>query len=82
MQKRLPYSRRVAISIMYRVPVDGTMSPQHLHYIAPPPVPDPAGVGGATPPGPQGPPPSAPALTGQLQIGQQTMTPSERRAGV
>jgi hypothetical protein len=79
-QHTLPYARRISISLMYKVPVDRTMSAQHLRYLSPPEQPPGAGApsGGAPMPGP---PPAAPALTGPLQLGQQTMTSLERRAG-
>lgn len=76
MQKTLPYSRRVSLSIMFRVPVDLTMTPQHLQFLQPPPeqAAMPAGAPGGAPP--------PPALSAPLQIGQQTMTSLERRSGV
>lgn len=66
-RKTLPYPRRVALSIAYRVPVDGSMTQSHMMFLQPPPTP-------AGPAGPM-PPPSAPAITGPLQIGQQTALP-------
>lgn len=76
-QRTLPYARRVAISIMYQVPVDGTMDPSHVQYLQPPPPAQP--MGGMGPPA--GAPP-APAIVGPLNLGQQTMTSLDRRAGV
>lgn len=73
----LPYTRRVSISIMYRVPVDLSMSSQHMQFLKPPEPPPGAPPGG---PGPAMPPPQ-PALTAPLQLGQQTLTSLERRAG-
>jgi len=70
----LPYARRASISLMYHVPVDLSMSPAHMQWLRPPEQ--------AAPAGPQpGPQPGQPALTGPLQLGQQTMTSLERRAG-
>lgn len=80
LQKTLPYPLRVAISIMYQVPIDGTMTPRHLNFLQPPAMP---GMGpapaGASGPGASLPPP---ALTGVLHLGQQTMTSLDRRAGM
>lgn len=70
----LPYSRRVSISLMYQVPVDGTMSQQHMQYLATP-------APGAQPAGPTAQAPQQPALTAPLELGQQTLTSLERRAG-
>ncbi|HZJ66833.1 MAG TPA: hypothetical protein VFD36_25175, partial [Kofleriaceae bacterium] len=66
MQATLPYARRVTISIMYGIPVDGTMSPSHMQYLK------------GTPAGPH----AAPAIAGPLKLGQQTMSPLDKRAGV
>ena len=77
MQKTLPYPTRVAISILYRVPVDNSMAPGHLQYLQAP-------TPGAQPTTPGGPPPGAPmppAITGPLQLGKSTMTALDRRAG-
>ena len=73
-QKTLPYSRRVAISILYDVPVDGSMTPTHIQYLTSHTGPAPAAQ-------PQQPAQSAPATTGPLNIGQQTMTALDQRAG-
>lgn len=70
----LPYSRRVSISLMYQVPVDGTMSAQHMQYLATP-------APGAQPAGPTTQAPQQPALAAPLELGQQTLTSLERRAG-
>lgn len=79
MQQTMSYSKRVAISIMYRVPVDASMTPRHMQFLQPPPEVAAAQQGMAPPQA--GPAPTAPALTGPLQIGQQTMSPLDRRAG-
>ena len=78
MQKTLPYPTRVAISILYRVPVDNSMTPGHLQYLqAPTPGAQPAVPTGGPPLGA----PMPPAITGPLQLGQSTMTALDRRAG-
>jgi hypothetical protein len=65
MAKTLPYPRRVMLSILYQIPVDGTMQPSHAQFLqAPVPAP------------PAGKPPS----TGPLRLGQQTMSPLDQRA--
>jgi hypothetical protein len=80
MQKTLPYPTRVAISIIYQIPVDGSMQPGHLQYLQQ------AGAGGPPAGGPSGqggtggaPPP--PSLTGPIKLGQSTMTALDHRAG-
>lgn len=78
MQATLPYPRRVAISIMYRIPIDATMTPRHMQFLQPPQVPAGAPAAGAPP---QGGPPPMQAFTGPLQTGQSTMTSLDRRAG-
>jgi GNAT superfamily N-acetyltransferase len=74
MQKTLPSSRRIAISIMYQVPVDPSMYPSHLQFLQ-------AQAPGAQPAQPQA-PQGGPAITGPLQTGAQTMTALDRRAGM
>lgn len=65
MAKTLPYPRRVMISILYQIPVDGTMQPAHAQYLQ-----------AAAPAAPRSPTPS----TGPLRLGQQTMSPLDQRA--
>lgn len=67
MERTLPYARRVMISILYQIPVDGTMHPSHAAYIQTP-APAPAA-------------PHAPTSTGPLRLGQQTLSPLDQRAG-
>lgn len=70
-KKTMPYPRRVALSIAYRVPMDGSMTQSHMMFLQPPPTP-------AAMPGPAGPmQPPMPAITGPLQIGKQTALPGE-----
>lgn len=78
MQKSLPYPTRVAILILYRIPVDGSMQPGHLQYLqqgqgpaSGAPVGGPLGAGGAAPP----------SLTGPIKLGQSTMTSLDHRSG-
>lgn len=73
MQKTLPYSKRVAISIMYQIPVDGTMTPR--------PATQPSPMQGAQVPPGQAPPQSGPALTAPLQSTSNMSTSLDRRAG-
>lgn len=73
MRKTLPYPMRVAISIMYRIPLDDTMTAQHIQFLG-------QGSPAAPTPG-AAPPPMAPALTGPITLGQRTMTALDRRAG-
>ena len=73
-QETLPYPRRVAISIMYQVPVDGTMTPHHMQFLQ-----QANQTAAASPSGPLQ--TSGPGITGPLSIGQQTMTSLDRRAG-
>lgn len=75
MRKTLPYPMRVAISIMYRIPLDGTMTAQHIQFLG-------QGAAAVPAPGPgAAPPPMAPALTGPITLGQRTTTALDRRAG-
>lgn len=65
MAKTLTYPRRVMISILYGIPVDGTLNPSHAQYLqipSPPPA------------------PSAPTSSGPLRLGQQVMSPLDHRA--
>ncbi len=66
MAKTLPYARRVMISILYQIPVDGTMQPSHAQYLQAPT--------------PAAPAPKAPVTTGPLRLGQQTLSPLDQRA--
>ncbi len=80
MRRTLPYPTRVAISILYRIPVDGSMAPGHLQYLQQ--GQQPVTPGGGQPPGPgPGGQPGQPGLTGQIKLGQSTMTSLDRRAG-
>lgn len=67
MARTLPYSRRVMLSILYQIPVDGTMQPSHAQFLQTPAPPAAA--------------PKAPAITGPLRLGQQTLSPLDQRAG-
>lgn len=71
LQATLSYPKRIALSIMYKIPVDATMTPAHMQFLQPPPAPaaNPA-IGG----------PMQGGLTGQLTAGKQTMTALDRRA--
>lgn len=75
-QKTLPYPRRVSISIMFQVPIDGTMTPSHMQFLQ-----TPTGPAASAAAAPSGPPPGVPAITGPFKTGQQTMTSLDRRAG-
>lgn len=75
MRATLPYARRQLISILFQVPIDGSQTPEHVQYLKT------AGAPAPHPSAPQGPPPGAPAITGPLRLGQQTMTPLDHRAG-
>lgn len=66
MAKTLPYPRRVMISILYGIPVDGTLNPSHAQYLQIPAPPAPA--------------PKGPATSGSLRLGQQMMSPLDQRA--
>lgn len=85
MQRTLPYPTRVAISILYRIPVDGTMAPGHLQYLQAGQAGAPGGSGGAAggsgPTGAPAAPAPLPALTGPFKLGQNTLIALDRRAG-
>lgn len=74
LQKTLPYGRRVALSVMFGVPVDGTMSRAHLGYLQ-------AGQPPAPPQQQAQPQPPHPSISGPVNLGQRTMTSADRRAG-
>lgn len=78
MQEKLPYSRRVALSILFEVPVDGTMSPSHIQFLQ-------QGAPAAAPMPAQGSPvpgaPPQPTISGPVALGDRTMTSLDRRAG-
>jgi len=67
MAKTLPYPRRVTLSILYRLPIDGTMQVAHAQYLA-------ASIPAAAPRLAQ------PSTSGPLRLGQQTMSPLDHRA--
>lgn len=78
MREKLPYSRRVALSILFRVPVDGTMSPSHIQFLqqgSPAAAPMPAQGSPAPGASPQ------PAISGPVGLGDRVMTSLDRRAG-
>jgi len=79
MQQTLPYTRRVALSVLFQVPVDGTMSASHITFLQGPPK------AAAQPAAPQGLPPQGaqpiPTVAGQMNLGDRTMTALDRRAG-
>jgi hypothetical protein len=75
MQKTLPYPTRVAIQIMYQIPLDSTMTPAHVQFLS-----QNASAAGPAPGQPM-PAPGGPALTGPITLGQRTMTVLDRRAG-
>jgi hypothetical protein len=65
MAKTLPYPRRVMLSILYQIPIDGTMQPSHAQFLQTPAPPPPA---------------ARPPSTGPLRLGQQTLSPLDQRA--
>lgn len=71
-QATLPYTKRVALSVVYGVPIDNSLSSSHMQYIAAAQQPARPGV---EPQQPQG----GPGLTGPLQIGRATMTALDQR---
>lgn len=77
MQEKLPYSRRVSLSILFQVPVDGTMSPSHIRFLQ-------QGSAASAPTPAQGSPagaPPTPSVSGSIGLGDRMMTPFDRRAG-
>ncbi len=74
MQAQLPYARRVSLSIMFQVPVDGTMTPSFVSFLraGQPPAPQ----------APQGAAPPPPTISGAgVMTGTRTQTGLDRRAG-
>jgi hypothetical protein len=76
MTETLPYPRRVSISIMFQVPIDGTMSQSHVQYLQGANAARSAGPNG---PQPQGGPTAGPAISGPLKTSQHTLTSLDRR---
>ena len=78
LQAKLPYTRRIALSIMFQVPVDGTMEPKFLAFLRS------AAPGSATaqqPPA-QGSPAPTPTVAGSVRASDRAQTSLDRRAGV
>jgi hypothetical protein len=79
LDRTLPYARRVTLSILFQVPVDGTMSAEHLQFLqtgaSASPAQSPAGQGPAAAP-------PHPGISASVQVGTRTATALERRAGV
>lgn len=76
LETKLPYSRRVSLSILFQVPVDGTMSPQHIAWLQ-------QGTSAALSAAqgtPAGAPPT-PGISGSVALGDRAMTALDRRAG-
>jgi hypothetical protein len=73
----LPYNRRIQLSILFDVPLDGTLAPQYIGWLQdgyPAPQPPP----GAAPPGA----PPVPGIAADLSsVGQATATALDQRAG-
>lgn len=77
MQNTLSHARRVNLSILFDVPVDGTMSPSHIQFLQPA---QPAAAPMPAQGSPAGAPPT-PTISGQVALGDRTMTSLDRRAG-
>jgi hypothetical protein len=76
-QETLPYSRRVALSVMFQIPVDGTMDPSYLQFLQ-------QGQPAANAAPAQGSPaaaPPTPTTSGPVTLGDRSMTRLDRRAG-
>lgn len=79
LQETLPYARRVSLSILFQVPVDGTMDANFVSYLQQAAKP----AANAQPPA-QGSPAAAqptPTAAGPVMLGDRTMTRLDRRAG-
>ena len=76
LQQTLPYAHRMALFVMYQIPLDGTMMPAHMQYLGAQPAPAAPSIAPAAPT-----PSAAPAITGPLTLGTQTMTSLDKRAG-
>jgi hypothetical protein len=67
MREALPYARRVMLSTLFDVPLDGTTDPEYVAFLqsafAPPPAPEPA---------PSMAPAPTPSIAGDVRIGERT----------
>lgn len=81
MQAKLPYARRVALSILFQVPVDGTVDADYFAFLSGPPVAS-GGQGGAPAAAPAPGAPPSPTIAGPVDMGSAAMTSLDRRAGV
>lgn len=77
LQQKLPYSRRVALSILFSVPVDGTMDSDYVNFLR---AGQPANNSAAPAQGSPAAPPT-PTAAGPVMLGDRSMTRLDRRAG-
>jgi hypothetical protein len=77
MQETLPYARRLMLSVLFQVPVDGSMSPGHIRFLQQAAQPAPAPAQGSPAMGA----PPTPSVSGAVSLGDRTMTSLDRRAG-
>lgn len=84
LQVSVPYQRRVSLSVLFKVPVDPSMNPSHIQFLAQnsavPPTPG-SGAPGAAPAQPpaMGAPP-VPSISAPVTLGDSTMTALDRRS--
>lgn len=78
MEATLPYTRRLVLSALFEIPVDGTMSPSHIEFLR-------QGSPAAAPMPAQGSPapgaPPTPTVSGPMASADRAMTALDRRAG-
>ena len=77
MRDVLPKARRTTLSVLFQIPVDGSLSPDHLQFLQGPPATTPTSAQGSPTPGA----PPTPTVAGQVALGDRTMTALDRRAG-
>lgn len=76
--ERLPYPRRVALSILFQVPVDGTMDSDYVNFLRQGAPANSAAPAQGSPAAAQ---PPTPTAAGPVMLGDRSMTRLDRRAG-
>jgi len=78
LQQKLPYARRVSLSILFQVPVDGTMDSDYMNFLR---AGQPANGTAPAQGSPGAAPTPTPTAAGPVMLGDRSMTRLDRRAG-